>query len=154
MSEEYTGKSVSYYSVDVLAPINKDADPYTAECIDIIEALGMDYAEGNAFKAIWRKCAARTLGKQKRGYTDGLYDAEKVEFYGGRMVALEQAKDIDQGLEELEFDEERADIIGQNGNDGEHYIKPTPTFIFNRCMVCGNENGNGGLICPVMRAHA
>lgn len=53
-----------------------------------------------------------------------------------------------------EFDEERADIIGQNGNDGEHYIKPTPTFIFNRCMVCGNENGHGGLICPAMRAHA
>lgn len=83
--KEYTGGSVSYYAVDIISPIS-GGESYMAECIDIIEALGMDYAEGNAFKAIWRKCAARTLGKQKRGYKDGLYDAEKVEFYGRRMV--------------------------------------------------------------------
>lgn len=52
----------------------------------------MSYAEGNAFKAIWRRCAARTLGVKKRGYTDGLYDAEKVEFFGSRMVAQEKGR--------------------------------------------------------------
>ena len=83
---EYTGGSVSYYRVPVSVPLSGGA-PYVAECNDIIEALGMTYAEGNAFKAIWRLCAARTLGVKKRGYTDGLYDAEKVAFFGARMVA-------------------------------------------------------------------
>ena len=84
--EEYTGGSVSYYKTSIAAPLSGNA-PYVAECNDIIEALGMNYAEGNAFKAIWRMCAARTLGVKKRGYTDGLYDAEKVAFFGARMVA-------------------------------------------------------------------
>jgi hypothetical protein len=86
---EYTGGSVGYYQVKVTAPTS-GGDAYTAECNDIIEALGMNYAEGNAFKAIWRRCAARTLGKTKAGYKDGLYDAEKVVFFGERMVAQEK----------------------------------------------------------------
>lgn len=90
MAEEYTGGSVSYYAIKVERPTNPGADPYTAECNDIIEALGMNYAEGNAFTAIWRRCAAR-LGKSKKGYTDGLYDAEKVVFFGQRLVAQEKA---------------------------------------------------------------
>jgi hypothetical protein len=89
MSKEYTGGSVSYYRVHVANPTKIDK-PYDAECNDIIEALGMNYAEGNAFKAIWRSCAARNLGLGKEGYKDGLYDAEKTEFYGHRMVV--QAK--------------------------------------------------------------
>ena len=88
---EYTGGSVSYYKAPVAAPLSGGA-AYVAECNDIIEALGMTYAEGNAFKAIWRLCAARTLGVKKRGYTDGLYDAEKVEFFGSRMVAQERCR--------------------------------------------------------------
>lgn len=84
--EEYTGASVSYYAAEVVNPTNPDSDPYTAECNDIIEALGMTFAEGNAFKAIWRSCAARKFGKAKKGYDSGLYDAEKVVFFGERMV--------------------------------------------------------------------
>lgn len=83
--KEYTGSSVSYYSVKIDFPTS-GGDPYIAECNDIIEALGMNFAEGNAFKAIWRSCAARTLGKSKDGYKDGLYDAEKVVFFGKRMI--------------------------------------------------------------------
>jgi hypothetical protein len=89
---EYTGGSVGYYRVRIDHPTSEDMLPYTAECNDIIEALGMNYAEGNAFKAIWRRCAARTLGKTKAGYKDGLYDAEKVVFFGERMVAQESYK--------------------------------------------------------------
>ena len=49
---------------------------------------GMNFAEGNAFKAIWRRAAQRTLGKRKAGAKDdGLYDAQKVEFFGARLVA-------------------------------------------------------------------
>jgi hypothetical protein len=87
-SEEYTGSSVSYYKVEVTKPTNPDSAPYVAECNDIIEALNMNYAEGNAFKAIWRSCAARALGVSKKGYDDGLYDAEKVVFFGTRMVEM------------------------------------------------------------------
>ena len=84
---EYTGGSVSYYRVEIANPTSPDVPPYTAECNDIIEALGMNYAEGNAFKALWRRAAAQNLGLAKKGYSDGLYDAEKVEFSGGRLVA-------------------------------------------------------------------
>lgn len=93
---EYTGKSVSYYRVWVDRPTSTDLPPYSAECNDIIEALGMNFAEGNAFKALWRRAAARTLGKAKEGYKDGLYDAEKVVFFGERLVAQEKGKP-DQG---------------------------------------------------------
>lgn len=87
-NSEYTGGSVGYYTVRVEKPTVLP-EPYTVECNDVIEALGMTFAEGNAFKAIWRLCAARQ-GKAKEGYRDGLYDAEKVVFFGNRMV--EQAK--------------------------------------------------------------
>ena len=90
---EYTGGSSSYYSVNITNPTTEGRPTYTAECNDIIEALGMNYAEGNAFKAIWRRAAARTLGLTKKGYDDGLYDAEKVEFFGHRLV--EQSKNAD-----------------------------------------------------------
>lgn len=86
---EYTGGSVSYYTIRVPEPTDPTRDQYDAECNDIIEALKMNYAEGNAFKALWRRAAAR-LGKQKRGYDGGLYDAEKVQFFGARLV--EQSK--------------------------------------------------------------
>lgn len=87
---EYTGGSVSYYTVRVENPTTPGVDAYDAECNDIIEALDMNYAEGNAFKAIWRRAAARK-GLKKKGYTDGLYDAEKVVFFGQRMVVQEKA---------------------------------------------------------------
>lgn len=92
MAKEYTGGSVSYYQLPIQNPTTSGREPYTAECNDIIEALGMNYAEGNAFKALWRRAAARTLGLTKVGYTDGLYDAEKVVFFGQRLVKQEKAK--------------------------------------------------------------
>jgi len=93
---EYTGGSVSYYRVQVEDPIS-GGPAYAAECGDIIEALGMDFNEGNAFKAIWRKCAARTLGLAKKGYTDGIYDSEKVVYFGERMVVVEERREAKKG---------------------------------------------------------
>ena len=89
MSHENTGGPVSYYRVDIKHPATAKSE-YTAECIDVIEALNMTFEEGDAFKAIWRKAAARTLGKQKDGDTP-LRNAEKVAYYGQRMVVCEQA---------------------------------------------------------------
>lgn len=88
-SPQYTGGSSDYYKVFVKNPTTLE-DPYEAECNDIIEALNMTFAEGNAFKAIWRKAKARQ-GVKKKGYDNGVYDSEKVVFFGERMLI--EAKD-------------------------------------------------------------
>lgn len=85
-----SGANGTYYEVDIKH--SKSGRPYRAECQDIIEALGMDFNEGNAFKAIWRRCAARSLGKVKKGNEDPLYDAQKIAFYSGRILAKEEQK--------------------------------------------------------------
>lgn len=74
-----------YYRVRVAAPIAPDVTPYTAECADIIEALGMTFNEGEAFKAIWRLAAARQ-GRLKPGSKGLQYDADKVAHYGKRVA--------------------------------------------------------------------
>ena len=89
--EEYTGGSSEYYSIFIRNPTDPDVESYWAECNDIIEALDMNFAEGNVFKAVWRKAAARK-GKVKKGYDDGLYDSEKIEFYGKRVIAQAQGE--------------------------------------------------------------
>lgn len=82
-----TGDKSDYYLIDVPRPA-RGGPAIRVECLDVIEALGLTFNEGEAFKAIWRGAAARK-GNGKPGAT-ALYDAEKVAFYGGRMVA--QAK--------------------------------------------------------------
>ena len=82
--QQYTGASSDYYKIFVKNPTTL-SEPYYAECNDIIEALEMDFAEGNAFKAIWRKAMARK-GVKKKGYDNGVYDSEKVVFFGERML--------------------------------------------------------------------
>jgi len=86
-----SGAHASYYAVEIKHPKSGGA-PYTAECQDIIEALGMDFNEGNAFKALWRRCAARNLGKVKAGNENPLYDAQKIAFYGTRILKTEEHK--------------------------------------------------------------
>ena len=92
VEEEYTGGSSNYYKVTVHNPTS-GGEAYEAECNDIIEALGMNFAEGNVFKALWRSCAARTLGKRKRGQDEeGVYDAEKMVFFSNRTLKQRQQK--------------------------------------------------------------
>lgn len=83
-----TGGSSDYYKLRIEKPTS-GGDAYTTECNDIIEALSMNYAEGNAFKAVWRRAALRA-GGGKPGSTL-LYESEKVEFFGKRLV--EQVKE-------------------------------------------------------------
>lgn len=87
--QEHTGGSVNYYKVEVKLPTTFE-QPYRAECNDIIEALDMNYAEGNAFKAIWRRCAERQ-GKKKKG-NNTFYDAEKIVFFAQRILEQEKEK--------------------------------------------------------------
>jgi hypothetical protein len=56
-----------------------------AECEDIIQALGMTFDEGCIFKALWRTAAARQ-GNGKPGQK-GVYDAEKMVHYAGRILS-------------------------------------------------------------------
>ncbi len=86
-----TGSSVDYYRVKIENPTTA-VIPYVAECNDLIEALGMTFAEGNAFKAIWRSCAERTLGVSKANYDGAIYDAEKVLFFANRMLQANKLK--------------------------------------------------------------
>ena len=84
---EFSGGNVDYYRVHIAQPKRPEVPAYTVECEDIIEALNMTFAEGCAFKAIWRSAAARTLGLKKQGQDEhGVYDAEKVTYYGQAML--------------------------------------------------------------------
>jgi hypothetical protein len=83
-----TGGSADYYKVRVERPTS-GGEPYTAECNDIIEALGMEYDVANAFKAAWRVAALRQ-GRGKPGQDSAVYDGEKIVFFGQRII--ERAK--------------------------------------------------------------
>ena len=78
----------NWYVVPVKNPQRKEQEPYQAECEDIIQALGMTFDEGCAFKALWRNAAAR-MGNGKPGNT-AVYDAEKLVHYANRILAKER----------------------------------------------------------------
>lgn len=78
----------NWYVVPVKNPQRKEQEPYQAECEDIIQALGMTFDEGCAFKALWRNAAAR-MGNGKPGNT-AVYDAEKLVHYANRILAKEK----------------------------------------------------------------
>jgi hypothetical protein len=87
--EEHTGGSVNYYKVHVANPTTLP-EAYYAEANDIIESLGLTFAEGNLFKAVWRIAADRN-GKKKKG-NNPVYDAEKLVFFAERVLMQEKAK--------------------------------------------------------------
>lgn len=87
---EDSGGSCDYYKVLIENPTTAEAQ-YTAECNDVIEALGMTYAEANMFKEIWRSAAARTLGKLKAGHNE-VRGAEKIEFFAKRNAIQKGCK--------------------------------------------------------------
>lgn len=75
-----SGGPCDYYRVDIEYPQTEEQEPYTAECVDIMRALGMTYDESNMFKEIWRTAAERTLGKGKEG-NNSKRAAEKILFF-------------------------------------------------------------------------
>lgn len=90
VGDNKSGGQVTYYSVDVDDP-SKGGEPYHAECIDIINALDMNFSEGEAFKSIWRCAADRHPGLEKAG-NETVRDAQKVAYYGGQMERLEKRR--------------------------------------------------------------
>lgn len=81
----------NWYVVPVKHPQRKEQEPYQAECEDIIQALGMTFDEGCAFKALWRNAAAR-MGNGKPGNT-AVYDCEKLVHYANRILTKEKLVD-------------------------------------------------------------
>ncbi len=103
-SPENSGLSCNYYVVDIKRPTSVGV-PYTAECNDITETLGMTATEANIFKEIWRTAAARTLGKEKAGHT-AKRGAEKVAFFGLRYALQNNVPlaDLTKTLEGMKVD--------------------------------------------------
>lgn len=80
---ENSGGFVNYYLAKVDNPQRENQQPYQAECEDIIRALGMTFDEGNIFKEVWRRAAARQ-GKQKLGHSP-IRSGEKLKHYGAAI---------------------------------------------------------------------
>lgn len=83
-----TGGLNNYYLVMVAHPQRASQPPYQAECEDIIEALELNFDEGNIFKEIWRSANARK-GNGKPGNTE-LRGAEKINHYAFRLLKRAQ----------------------------------------------------------------
>ncbi len=80
-----SGGDSDYYLCHILHP--KRLKPSIVECEDIIYALQMTFAEGESFKATWRKAVARLNGG-KIGDSP-IRNAQKVEHYGkGQILEL------------------------------------------------------------------
>lgn len=82
-SGSHGGGLTNYYLVQVEHPQREGQEPYQAECEDIIEALGLNFDEGNIFKEIWRTANARQ-GNGKPGNTEKR-GAEKILHYAKRI---------------------------------------------------------------------
>lgn len=83
-----SGGDNDYWVADVTEP--KRLAPYQAECEDLIELFQFNFAEGNAFKALWRMGIAR-IKDGKPGDTP-LRNAQKVAYYGQRMEVQQERK--------------------------------------------------------------
>ena len=102
---EDNGKDGTYYDVTIDTWTHKRHHDHSHNvlsygsiqlcCNDIIEVLEMDYAVGNAFKALWRIAAARQ-GKMKRGGSR-VYDAEKAVMFSERVLVREIREEVREG---------------------------------------------------------
>ena len=88
--------------------------------VQYIHANGLGFCEGNVVKYItrWRD-------------KNGLADLQKAKHYIDLLIELERLKESPA----LDMDESRADVIGQNGNNGEHYTS-TPRAVCDCRVGC------------------
>jgi hypothetical protein len=92
-TEKLTGAQQAnfhYYLVEVPQPAMAGLPPYVAECQDIIAALNLTFAEGEALKALWRAARLRQ-GFGKPGASLD-YDFDKVAHYGARSALENKQK--------------------------------------------------------------
>lgn len=92
-TEKLTGAQQAnfhYYLVEVPNPAMPGLPPYVAECQDVIAALELTFAEGEALKALWRAARLRQ-GFGKPGASLD-YDFDKVAHYGVRCALEHKQK--------------------------------------------------------------
>lgn len=92
------GGSCNYYMVDVKRPTTLP-EPYTIECNDIIEALGLSFKEANIIKEIFRTANERTNDNGKSGNTEKRA-AEKVLFFAIRH-AVSSGVNVESFIQEI-----------------------------------------------------
>lgn len=114
----------NWYIVPVKNPQRKEQEPYQAECEDIIQALGMTFDEGCAFKALWRNAAAR-MGNGKPGNT-AIYDAEKLVHYANRILSKERIATIVAPFLEPEGSDGSRPVPNEAKDDGWVYASVRP----------------------------
>lgn len=114
----------NWYVVPVKNPQRKEQEPYQAECEDIIQALGMTFDEGCAFKALWRNAAAR-MGNGKPG-NEAIYDAEKLVHYANRVLAKERIATIVAPFLESEGSNRSRILPNEARDDGWVYASVRP----------------------------
>lgn len=102
--KDSSGGDNDYWVAHVTEP--KRLDPYYAECEDLIELFQFSFAEGNAFKALWRMGMDR-VAQGKPGDTP-LRNAEKVAYYGDRMV-IQELRKLDSIEQRFQTQETRGD---------------------------------------------
>lgn len=85
----------------------------------------IQYIEANNLKFL-EACVIKRCTRHDKPTGKGRQDIEKAIHELQLLLDMRYPVDVKAEpltAEELGFDEERADIIGQNGNDGEHYIQ-------------------------------
>jgi len=137
MKHTSDGSTASYYELPEGA----------TELQDLISYRDMNGQMAEIFRACYRYGIA--------SHSPKLRDAKKIKFYIEAEIARlekygEGVQQIGQRHEAtpnvLEFDEARADAIGQNGNDGEHYAEdmtdPANWRAGDLVEVVSTENGD------------
>jgi hypothetical protein len=124
---ESSGGLVNYYLAEVKHPQRKEQPAYTAECEDIIDALGLTPDEANIFKEIWRTANERTHGKGKVG-NNPLRAAQKMVHYSGRILRKAQQAALDT-IQTLKAQEEKIPSIPKGTSSGEIRNKITQEVI-------------------------
>lgn len=114
----------NWYVVPVKNPQRKEQEPYQAECEDIIQALGMTFDEGCAFKALWRNAAAR-MGNGKPGNT-AVYDSEKLVHYANRILTKERIATIVTPFPEPEGNDGSGPASNEEEDDGWVFARVRP----------------------------
>lgn len=94
----HSGGSCNYYMVRVESPTTLP-EPYTVECNDLIESLGLSFKEANIVKEIFRTANERTHGNGKDGNTPKRA-AEKILFFAIRN-AITNGVDIEKFTSEI-----------------------------------------------------
>lgn len=111
MTIKSDGSTASYYELPQGA----------TELQDLISYRNMNAQIGEILRACYRYGQA--------SHSDCLRDAKKILFYAQAEVKRLEAIDVHRHPEapnELQFDEDRMDVIGTNGNDGLHYDELDP----------------------------